>query len=90
MHTDAEGRYEYRTIRPGPYPGGGVPAHVHYVVSAPGFRERVFEIVFDDDPLVDAEIRQLAARPSGGFALCTPTRDAGRVWHCTQDVRLQR
>jgi protocatechuate 3,4-dioxygenase beta subunit len=37
--TDAEGRFEFATIRPGAYPSGGVPAHVHFtLVSSDGTR----------------------------------------------------
>jgi protocatechuate 3,4-dioxygenase beta subunit len=32
MKTDAEGRFELRTIHPGCYPGMRVPAHVHFVL----------------------------------------------------------
>jgi protocatechuate 3,4-dioxygenase beta subunit len=30
MKTDAEGRFELSTIRPGRYPGMHIPAHVHF------------------------------------------------------------
>jgi protocatechuate 3,4-dioxygenase beta subunit len=50
MRTDAQGRYEFSTIKPAPYPNNRIAAHIHYVVNAPGHRERVFEIVFEGDP----------------------------------------
>src|SRR5215510_4960273 len=62
MRTDAEGRYEYSTIKPAPYPNNRIPAHIHYVVNAPSHRERIFEIVFEGDPLIDDRIRSDAAR----------------------------
>src|SRR5258708_2980480 len=31
--TDAQGRFELRTIRPAPYPGGQIPAHIHLIIS---------------------------------------------------------
>ena len=51
--TDAQGRFELRTIRPGPYPGANIPAHIHVHVttSCCGRQER--EMVFEDDPLVN-------------------------------------
>jgi protocatechuate 3,4-dioxygenase beta subunit len=45
--TDRNGRFEVRTIRPAPYPGGTIPAHIHFVVSG-----RAEELQFEDDPLV--------------------------------------
>jgi hypothetical protein len=35
IRSDANGGYEYETIRPGHYDGN--PAHVHYLVRAPGY-----------------------------------------------------
>ena len=90
MRTDALGGYEYSTIKPGSYPNTRNPAHIHYVVNAPGFRERIFEIVFADDPLVDQRIRERAAQEDSVFSIRPLTRDSQGVWRCTQDIRLRR
>ena len=90
LKTDAEGRYEYRTIKPGTYPDTRNPAHIHYVVNAPGFKERIFEIVFEDDPLVDQTIRERAAREDSGFSIRPLSLDAQGVLRCTQDVKLKK
>jgi protocatechuate 3,4-dioxygenase beta subunit len=90
LRTDAEGRYEYRTIKPGSYPDTRNPAHIHYVVNAPGFKERIFEIVFEDDPLVDRNIRARAATEGSGFSIRPLTRDGQGVLRCTQDVLLKK
>ena len=37
--ADADGRYEFRTIRPVPYPGR--TPHIHYSVTAPDLRRRL-------------------------------------------------
>jgi hypothetical protein len=34
--SDAQGRFEFRTIRPGSYPGTRNPAHVHLTIEGPG------------------------------------------------------
>lgn len=51
--SDDEGRFGFRTVRPGPYPGTRNARHVHVAVragerrlAAPGY------VVFDDDPLL--------------------------------------
>jgi protocatechuate 3,4-dioxygenase beta subunit len=90
MRTDAQGQYQYSTIKPAPHPGNGPPAHIHYHVNAPGYQERVFEIVFEGDLKLTADIRAQAAKPDSGFSLRSLTRDASGVWHCTQNVILKK
>jgi protocatechuate 3,4-dioxygenase, beta subunit len=90
MRTDAQGRYEYRTIKPAPYPGNGPPAHIHYHVNAPGYQERVFEIVFEGDPKISDDIRARAAQADSAFSIRKLMRDAQGVWHGTQDVTLRK
>ena len=89
MRTDAQGRYEYSTIKPAPYPSNDAPAHIHYHVNAPGYQERVFEIVFEDDPRISAGIRASAAREDSVFSIRPLTRRQG-TWYCRQDVRLRK
>lgn len=88
LRTDALGRYEYTTIRPASYPNSSNPAHIHYHVNAPGHAERIFEIVFEGDPFVSADIRARAAREDSGFSIRPLAKETG-VWRCRQDVRLR-
>lgn len=69
LRTDARGRYSYRTIRPGSYPGTRVPRHIHYEVAAAGYAPRVFEIVFEDDPFLTDDVRAAASRPGAFYSL---------------------
>lgn len=69
LRTDAEGRYEFRTIRPGSYPGTRNPGHIHYHVNAPGHSERVFEIVFEGDTLIPEQWKRDAKNPNAGVAI---------------------
>ncbi len=56
--TDAEGRYEFRTVQPGPYPwpnGGNDwrPAHIHFSVFGGSFAQRLItQMYFEGDPLI--------------------------------------
>jgi len=88
LRTDGQGRYSYRTIRPGSYPGTRVPKHIHYEVTADGHGTRIFEIVFDDDPFVTGQIRGDAARPESGYALQRVQRETGGAGRVRQDVVL--
>jgi protocatechuate 3,4-dioxygenase beta subunit len=88
MRTDAQGRYEFSTIKPAPYPNNRIPAHIHYVVNAPGHRERIFEIVFEGDPNIDQRIRADAAKEGSAFSIRDLMRDQQGVWRCAQDVKM--
>ncbi|MEM7291255.1 MAG: protocatechuate 3,4-dioxygenase subunit beta [Pseudomonadota bacterium] len=54
--TDENGKYSFRTIRPGPYPwpnGGNDwrPAHIHFSVFGSGFAHRLItQMYFEGDP----------------------------------------
>jgi catechol 1,2-dioxygenase len=53
IFPDASGRYEYQTIHPGAYqigPKEWRPAHIHYMVSAPGYETLITQLYFDGDP----------------------------------------
>jgi protocatechuate 3,4-dioxygenase beta subunit len=55
MRTDAKGRYEFRTIKPGSYPNSRNPAHIHAYVSGPGYPEYwIDEYHFEGDPFISA------------------------------------
>jgi protocatechuate 3,4-dioxygenase beta subunit len=44
LRTDGEGRYSFRTVLPGEYPGR--PRHIHYRVSAAGYATLVTQLYF--------------------------------------------
>jgi protocatechuate 3,4-dioxygenase beta subunit len=88
LRTDASGRYSFTTIRPGSYPGTRVPRHIHYEVGAEGHGTRIFEIVFDDDPLVTEDIRTNAARAGSVYSLKRVEARPSGVGLVVQDVVL--
>ena len=49
--TDARGRYQIDTIRPGGY--GGRPAHIHFTVSAPDHESLTTQLYFRGDPVLN-------------------------------------
>lgn len=56
--TDAQGRFEFRTIRPAAYPANTIPGHVHLTFKSTCCGRQVTEVMFDDDPLATREFRQ--------------------------------
>ena len=87
--SDAEGRFQWRTIRPMPYPGRRNPAHIHVEASGGGYpKQWVDEIQFSDDPYVTAA-QKAASRKKGAFApIITTRRDARGVLHATCNIRM--
>ena len=87
--TDAQGRFEFRSVKPGKYPEGRNPAHVHFKVVAAGGYEEQFpnEIYFAGDP--DLPPADRVPRSGKWNAVCAPTRDAAGVLHCTYNIRLE-
>lgn len=71
MLTDAEGRYKFTTIKPVSYkvpedgPGGEMllamgrhawrPAHIHFMITAEGYRPLTTELYVDDDPYIEKD-----------------------------------
>lgn len=71
--TDDEGRYQFTTIKPGPYPWGNHynawrPAHIHFSLLGRAFTQRlVTQMYFDGDPFMPYDpifnsVRDPAAR----------------------------
>jgi protocatechuate 3,4-dioxygenase beta subunit len=89
--TNAEGRFEWRTIRPMPYPGGGNPAHIHIKASGGGYPNQwVDELWFSDDPYLTARQKE-DAKAKGQFnPIVTTTRDASGVLRATFNIRLSK
>ncbi|NHB77734.1 dioxygenase [Rhodobacter calidifons] len=93
FHADRQGRFHFRTIRPAGYalpddgPVGALarqlglslqrPAHIHFAVTAPGYRRLVTAVFDGSDPAIERDAL-FAVRPGmigtirpqgGGFAL---------------------
>ncbi len=84
----------YETIRPGHYGPMTNPSHVHYVVNTPGYRPRMFDLRFEDDPVIVARRKDGVPDDDGfapGWMVVSPvTRDANGVWHVTRDLPMVR
>jgi protocatechuate 3,4-dioxygenase beta subunit len=89
--TDADGRYRFDTIRPGAYPGRHDPAHVHlHVIEPQRCTYFIDDLIFDDDPRVDAAQARTRVDARGGSGLAHPQRDAQGGWRVRRDVVLGR
>jgi protocatechuate 3,4-dioxygenase beta subunit len=68
LRCDAEGRYAYRTVLPGEYPGR--PRHIHYRVSATGYATLVTQLYFARERGV-SEALVVSAAPKDGILAAT-------------------
>jgi hypothetical protein len=72
VFTDAQGRYRFRTIQPGPYPGR--TRHYHVKVQAPGQRLLTTQLYFPGeaanarDDFFHRELLMRVAEPGPGMA----------------------
>ncbi|NBB91903.1 MAG: protocatechuate 3,4-dioxygenase [Gammaproteobacteria bacterium] len=58
LKTDAEGRYRFKTIKPGAYPvgdGWSRPPHIHFKVARRGFHELTTQMYFAGEPLNEVD-----------------------------------
>lgn len=88
MKTDANGHYEFRTIRPGSYPSRNAPAHVHALIKEEG--KSIYwidEYLFDDDPLLTTRERSLQ-KQRGGAGIIHLKRESNGVWVGKRDIIL--
>ncbi len=55
--TDETGKYSFKTILPGKYLNEGQlrPAHVHFRVSAPNYRDLISQVYFKGDPHIEKD-----------------------------------
>lgn len=91
MRTNADGRYEFRTIKPGSYPGSRNPAHIHAYVSGPGYPEYwIDEYHFADDPFVTDEDRRKFGGKGNFSSVLTLTRGSDGVLRAVRDIRIER
>jgi protocatechuate 3,4-dioxygenase, beta subunit len=66
LRTNEKGEYRFYTLRPGSYPDGTNPAHIHITLKEPGVKAYwIDDYVFDDDPLLNAAGR--AGRGGSGI-----------------------
>lgn len=88
LRTDAAGRYRIETVRPGPYPSGEMPAHIHVYVGEPG-REPYYlnDFVFEGDPqLTAAYVDGLVESPDDGVVRLVRAEAGG--WRGERDLVL--
>lgn len=86
--TDAEGRFRFSTVRPGTYPDGSEPAHIHVGVMAPAHHVLDLAYWFEGDPLITEERRREASK-GPGTVIVKLERQQNGSWSFHHDIRLE-
>ena len=89
VRTGADGRYSFRTIKPGVYPDRRGPAHIHLTVVEPGRRPYwIDSVVFEGEFGVTPAYRAShAGRGGSGVVRLRPQAD--RVLLAERDIMLE-
>jgi protocatechuate 3,4-dioxygenase, beta subunit len=88
MKTDERGQFKFHSVKPAPYPGRNIPAHIHPIIKEPDKNEYyIDEIRFDDDPLLTIEERAKEEK-RGGSGIIKLTKNQNGVWIGRRDIVL--
>ncbi len=91
MRSNADGRYEFRTIKPGSYPGTRNSAHIHAYISGPGYPEYwIDEFIFESDPFVTDDVRSKFAGQGSFSPILKLTRDSDGTWRGARDIKVEK
>jgi len=90
MITNAEGKYEFESIKPGPYPSGGIPAHVHYAVIQDSVVVQRFELLFEGDPNLTEDMKKRGTVEGGMVAVRKLEKDENGIWRGEYDLILKK
>lgn len=90
MRTNAEGKYEYRTIKPASYPNSRNPAHVHYVITGKGREKQYAELQFEGDRWLRDSGKLTDEQKRDTFSEIRPlAKDEHGVWRVVKDLKVQ-
>ena len=91
MRSNKEGRYEFRTIKPGSYPNSRNPAHIHAYVSGADYPEYwIDEYLFEGDPFISEANRQKFGGKGAFSSLLSLQRGSDGVLRAVRDIRVER
>ena len=91
VRSNKDGRYEFRTIKPGSYPNSRNAAHIHAYISGPDYPEYwIDEYLFDGDPYISATDRQRFSGKGTFSSILTPKRGSDGVLRAVRDIKVER
>lgn len=90
MKTGADGRYEFRTIKPGAYPHRNTPAHIHAHLYGPDYSERsIDDYWFEGDRRINAKELSNKREQESAPVIVKLGRGSDGVWRGVRDIRIK-
>ena len=88
MKTNAQGQYEFKTIRPASYPGSRIPQHIHPIIKEPGLSVYwIDDFLFSDDPFLNNQEKS-NLQNRGGSGILSLKKDTNGVWVGERNITL--
>ncbi len=89
MLTDAQGRYEFSSIRPASYPNSTISQHVHMTVTGADFREDwIDSILFEGDRFITGREREQSGNRGGFNPIVTLVTGSDGIGRATRNIQL--
>lgn len=87
IKTTEKGEYKFYTLKPAPYPGSNIPAHIHPVIKEPGINEYyIDEYLFLGDPFLTQSEKDRQEKRGGSGIVSLENRNG--ILYCTRDIFL--
>lgn len=91
VRSGADGRYEFRTIKPGSYPASRNPAHIHAYVSGSDYPEYwIDEFLFAGDPFITAETQRKFGGKGSFSSILSLQKGTDGVLRGVRDIKVER
>jgi len=89
MLTDANGRYEFASIRPASYPNSTQSQHVHMTLTTIERKEDwIDSILFEGDKFITSRERESAGKKGGFVPIVKLEAGPGGIMRATRDIQL--
>jgi protocatechuate 3,4-dioxygenase beta subunit len=90
MKTGKDGKYEFKTIKPAPYPNRTTPAHIHAQIYSSQIPEyAINEYWFEGDPFITSEEKAKLLTGRGGFnSIIKLTRGNDGILRGVRNIKL--
>ncbi len=87
--TGANGKYEFSSIKPAPYPNRTEAAHIHFTLTGKNFREDSIDVIlFEGDKFITSRERETAGKKGGFNPILKLERGADGILRGVRDIQL--